>query len=725
MIQLNHIHKAFGKKVIFDQMSATFDQPGKVYAILGASGSGKTTLLHMLFGLDRDFTGSYTLFGRNASELTNRDWDGIRSSRMQLVYQDDKLLGDFTVEDNLKFALNDPHQGEEAIRQALTRMDLLELTNQKVKKLSGGEKQRLALARAALNHPEILLLDEPTGNLDDANTHIVMEYVQKLADEDCMIVIITHDSRVMEYSDFVYRLEQKTLVPQGPFPSQTDKPVKMDWKENKLPSRNGGRYAFKSVISNVVDLVLHNIPITAIFVVFIILFNFFLGMSHVTLDLLVGGISDRAILLDLWNVKDEVIAQRNQEGITLAASDGKRLNFSQEDVDNVLAIDGVVDVLAENVSSSAIDDSEDYTLDWSLPLEELPQEVTTSPGAAAAQKSVTVSFQSMSIPNQWLDYYNPNHLTLLAGNFPAQSSDELMLSDVIAYYEAQRQGCSITDLVGKQMELEVSKYLWQDGERVGEDTKIKSYTICGIYQTDFRQSLDPMQILYLGYRPDRYNTEVTQQDYEAALEEYQQMNPQSQAFCREIYQDLAHYQQARGLGCSQLLIAVESPGQVEQVSQQLGELFPNLKQLSLYDAQHGDLAGIYWGTFQLFLTVMTILVVIFGIIITFLTKGHIKRKNKQMSILYSLGYSRWQVSRIILYENLMQTALDLAVAYLVVVPVYLCWLQYSTVYKYFGQTLTVTSILGVCGFGVLMMAFSIAWAVFGVRKKKLKKYLSG
>ena len=117
--------------------------------------------------------------------------------------------------------------------------------------------------------------------------------------------------------------------------------------------------------------------------------------------------------------------------------------------------------------------------------------------------------------------------------------------------------------------------------------------------------------------------------------------------------------------------------------------------------------------------------VIFGIIITFLTKGHIKRKNKQMSILYSLGYSRWQVSRIILYENLMQTALDLAVAYLVVVPVYLCWLQYSTVYKYFGQTLTVTSILGVCGFGVLMMAFSIAWAVFGVRKKKLKKYLSG
>ena len=150
MIQLNHIHKAFGKKVIFDQMSATFDQPGKVYAILGASGSGKTTLLHMLFGLDRDFTGSYTLFGRDASELTNRDWDGIRSSRMQLVYQDDKLLGDFTVEDNLKFALNDPHQGEEAIRQALTRMDLLELTHQKVKKLSGGEKQRLAFGRAPL-----------------------------------------------------------------------------------------------------------------------------------------------------------------------------------------------------------------------------------------------------------------------------------------------------------------------------------------------------------------------------------------------------------------------------------------------------------------------------------------------------------------------------------------------------------------------------------------------
>ncbi len=724
MIQLSNIHKAFGKKVIFEQMNAAFNQPGKIYAILGASGSGKTTLLHMLFGLDRDFTGSYTLFGREASELTNRDWDGIRSNRMQLVYQDDKLLGNFTVEDNLKFALNDPESGEETISRILERMDLQELRCQKVKKLSGGEKQRLALARAALNHPDILLLDEPTGNLDDANARIVMEYVQKLAEENCMVLLITHDSRVMEYSDFVYRLEQKTLVLQQQPSGAMEKPGRAEWKECRLPSRNGGRYAFKSVTSNGIDLLLHNIPITAIFVVFIILFNFFLGLSHTTLDTLVGGISDRAILLDIWNIKDEVIAQRNQEGISLTAGDGKRLYFSQEDVNQVLDIDGVVDILAGEMSSSFIDDSEGYTLDWSLPLEELPPEVTTSPGAAAAQKNVTVSFQSMSIPNQWLDYYNPNHLTLLTGNFPAQSSDELMLSDVIAYYEAQRQGCSITDLVGRQMELEVSKYLWQDGEQVGTDTKTKSYTICGIYQTDFRQSLDPMQILYLGYQPNRNNAEITQQDYEAALEDYRQMNAQTQAFCQEIYQDLDHYRQAYGLGCSQLLIAVESPGQVEQVSQRLGEMFPTLKQLSLYDAQHGDLAGIYWGAFQLFLGVITILVVIFGVIITFLTKGHIKRKNKQMSILYSLGYSRWQVSRIILYENLMQTALDLAAAYVIVIPVYLCWLQYSSVYKYFGQTLTAASIFGVCGFGVLMMAFSIAWAVFGVRKKKLKKYLS-
>lgn len=723
MIQLNHVHKAFGKKVIFHDMSVTFDQPGRIYAVLGPSGSGKTTLLHMLFGLDRDFTGSYTLFGREVSELSNRDWDILRSSEMQLVYQDDKLLGDFTVEDNLKFALNRQEEGEEKIRRALERMDLLPLRRQKVKKLSGGEKQRLALARAALNHPRILLLDEPTGNLDDANAQIVMEYVRKLTEEGCMVILITHDSRVVEYSDFVYRLQEQTLVPDQLLPSPEKGGGELPWKEDKLPSRRTGRYALKSVVSNVPDLILHNIPITAILIVFVILFNFFLGMSHVTLDRLVGGISDRAILLDLNNLKDEAIAWRNQEGITLMAGDGKRLNFTQEDVEQVSAIPGVTRVLVQDVSSSFIDDSQNYTLDWSLPLEELPQEVTTSPGAAAAQNSVIVSFQTMSIPNDWLNQYNPNHLTLLAGNFPAESSDELMLSDVIGYYEAHRQGCSITGLVGRQMELTVSRNIWNGEELMATETVTKSYTICGIYQTNFRQSLDPMQYLYLGCREEE--EQLTLQDYEAALETYQQMNSQSQAYCQEIYQDFEHYQKAWGTGSSQILMEVDSPGQVEQVSRQLGELFPELKQLSQYDAQHGDLAGIYWGAFQLFFGVMLILVTIFGIIITFLTKGHIKRKNKQMSILYSLGYSRWQVSRIILYENLMQTALDVAVSYAVVIPVYLCWLQYSSVYLYFGQTLTCNSVLGVCGFALLMMAFSIAWAVFGVRKKKLKKYLSG
>ncbi len=726
MIQLNHIHKAFGKKVIFDQMSATFDQPGKVYAILGASGSGKTTLLHMLFGLDRDFTGSYTLFGRNASELTNRDWDGIRSSRMQLVYQDDKLLGDFTVEDNLKFALNDPHQGEEAIRQALARMDLLELSHQKVKKLSGGEKQRLALARAALNHPEILLLDEPTGNLDDANTHIVMEYVQKLAEESCMVILITHDSRVMEYADVLYHLEQKKILEiDRKEKSASVLPIipSLDWSQS-LPKRRLLGYAWKSVRCRVSDLILHNIPITAIFIVFVLLFNLVLGMTHVVLDMMMQGIDNQSILIDLGNFKDAVRDEYNAKGITLAAGDGKRLHFTQGDLEQVKAMEGVEDAIVLDSGSYRAADVEFYSLELAIPLEEFPDTVKNQPGAMTTPDTIEFGFASLSVPPEYLPHYNPDHITLLAGEYPQAGTDQVLIPDVLAYYQVQQQNSSLTQLVGQEIQFPVEKGIWEGDNYLGVDTKEKTYSICGIYHTDYQQSFQPDQTVYVGYMDTSITP--TEEWYQQMKEmNYDAMNPQSQAVCQGIYQDYEHYVAAYGTGYKQMLVIAQSPEEIPQVSAQLDEMLPHFKQLSQYDAKHGEMAALYRYQQGLFFSIMAILVVLFGIIITFLTKGHIKRKNKQMSILYSLGYSRWQVSRIILYENLMQTALDLAVAYLVVVPVYLCWLQYSTVYKYFGQTLTVTSILGVCGFGVLMMAFSIAWAVFGVRKKKLKKYLSG
>lgn len=130
--------------------------------------------------------------------MSAKEWDSVRSNLMQIVFQDYKLLENFTVYNNLLYSLNERSKDNlEQIGNLLIEMDLEKVKDTTVSKLSGGEKQRLALARAVINKPKIVLLDEPTGNLDDKNTENIMKYIVKLKNDDTTFVIITHDSRVI------------------------------------------------------------------------------------------------------------------------------------------------------------------------------------------------------------------------------------------------------------------------------------------------------------------------------------------------------------------------------------------------------------------------------------------------------------------------------------------------------------------------------------------------
>lgn len=183
-------------------------ETGKVYAIKGKSGIGKTTLLSLLSGLENNYEGSIEFAGK---ELKNIDLDNYRSRDIGIVFQSYNLLPHLTAIENIILSmnvsnLNIPNKEE----QTISLMEKVGLTkNQKdrrVLKLSGGEQQRVAIARSLSYNPLMILADEPTGNLDKETENEILKIFKNLAKEDKCIIIVTHSENVCDQADIVYEL---------------------------------------------------------------------------------------------------------------------------------------------------------------------------------------------------------------------------------------------------------------------------------------------------------------------------------------------------------------------------------------------------------------------------------------------------------------------------------------------------------------------------------------
>ncbi|MBM7824335.1 putative ABC transport system ATP-binding protein [Arcanobacterium pluranimalium] len=183
---------------------------GEKVAILGYSGAGKSTLLNIMGLLDVPTSGTYELAGHETQSLSGRRRDHLRSDVLGFVFQDYHVLGHRTVAENLDLKLSItgvPHaERESAINDALSNVGLLERKHSLSRLLSGGEKQRLAIARAIITHPQVLLADEPTGNLDSLNAKIVLDLFDQQAAKGVAIVVITHDDRLARWADRVVHL---------------------------------------------------------------------------------------------------------------------------------------------------------------------------------------------------------------------------------------------------------------------------------------------------------------------------------------------------------------------------------------------------------------------------------------------------------------------------------------------------------------------------------------
>jgi len=203
-----------GSKNVLNNMSVEF-AAGKMYAIVGKSGSGKTTLLSLLSGLDACTQGAIFYNGKNLREI---DRDNYRAKSIGVIFQSYNLLLNATAAENIVLSMN--ISGSDIKDKKAHAYNLLEnigidreTADRKILKLSGGEQQRVGIARALAHNPDIIIADEPTGNLDTDTENSIMSILTRLAhNENKCVIIVTHSKKVSSYADEIYGIADGKLV---------------------------------------------------------------------------------------------------------------------------------------------------------------------------------------------------------------------------------------------------------------------------------------------------------------------------------------------------------------------------------------------------------------------------------------------------------------------------------------------------------------------------------
>ena len=192
-------------------------QRGEFVSLMGPSGSGKSTLLYLIGGLDRNFTGDIVVCGENIGKIKEKKLSELRLSKIGFIFQFYNLVQNLSVEDNIMLPLKVANRYDSAAAKRLT--EILDITGiadkRKVMpaKLSGGQQQRVAIARALMGEPEIILADEPTGNLDKESGENIMELFKKINEEKGMTILqVTHSEKNSEYGSRVVKLDNGKLV---------------------------------------------------------------------------------------------------------------------------------------------------------------------------------------------------------------------------------------------------------------------------------------------------------------------------------------------------------------------------------------------------------------------------------------------------------------------------------------------------------------------------------
>ncbi len=216
MIKTHNIVKTFGQLTALRGVDLSIGK-GEYVSIIGASGAGKSTLLQIIGTLDKPDTGEVLINGTDVFNLKDNELADFRNRHIGFVFQFHQLLPEFTALENVMIpaliAKKSQEQAEKEARELLSFMNLDERTSHKPSELSGGEKQRVAVARALINKPDVLLADEPTGSLDTKNkTDLHNLFRQLRKDLGQTIVVVTHDMEMAAGSDRIIKMQDGMII---------------------------------------------------------------------------------------------------------------------------------------------------------------------------------------------------------------------------------------------------------------------------------------------------------------------------------------------------------------------------------------------------------------------------------------------------------------------------------------------------------------------------------
>lgn len=212
ILELKDISKIYGDLKALDKINLNVEK-GEWLSIMGPSGSGKTTMMNIIGCMDKPSIGEVLLEGIDISKLNQKELTEIRRDKIGLIFQQFHLVNYLTALENVMMAqyYHSMVDKEEAL-QALESVGLKDRHNHLPNQLSGGEQQRVCIARALINHPSLILADEPTGNLDEKNEMLVLDILERLHNSGSTIVVVTHDQEVGVEAERIVFLEHGRIA---------------------------------------------------------------------------------------------------------------------------------------------------------------------------------------------------------------------------------------------------------------------------------------------------------------------------------------------------------------------------------------------------------------------------------------------------------------------------------------------------------------------------------
>ena len=219
MIQLKNLSREFqvGNQVVHALDNIDLEIAEKDYvSIMGVSGCGKTTLLNILGLLDTPSSGDYILSGINTSQMNDDEMAKIRSTKFGFIFQSFHLIPRLTAAENIEIPMilagYSKKMRAEKVAKALARVNLTDRSDHRPEQLSGGQRQRVAIARSIVMEPEVLLADEPTGNLDSTSGTEIVELIEELNKGGLTLIVVTHDKEIGKRSNRVIRLLDGKII---------------------------------------------------------------------------------------------------------------------------------------------------------------------------------------------------------------------------------------------------------------------------------------------------------------------------------------------------------------------------------------------------------------------------------------------------------------------------------------------------------------------------------